>query len=491
MQKIENLFDKIYKAISLFALSCLITPFMYIIGFDRFRLSRGIAFVLALVLLIIGYFVQAGFAKITRIKRKQQDLSYESNTKYFSITQAALPIVICVGISIVLYRAAVAYLRYRVELGIDLDYDPYSVFPFVMMAMGSIIMIIGVIAWFYPYNRILSMRSLFTYFSLLLMAFIFPFSVQSISTFCMILFVLCALIILNQSNILRTISLTKIGIATARVRLYNAGTVMLFIIAVLVVLIFVASILVGLTVVVQFLLFLTFGIMFTDVSTFENSERTVEDVTNGSLMELMTLGLGIDRITIHALWYLFIFIVVATTLALLSMRKMKAILKTISDFFGALINNIISLFTDMFFFFSKGDRDDSIEYVNYRDEESDIDKFAAKVKMQEFSRKKYSYKDYTNKFNSMRTVQEKYTYAYQTLVDCWGNIDFSLRGSDTPREIEGKVLARTTINEVPEITQIFEQYHYGNMNFSAGIETDPKILNQLSAMNKLIEKYYD
>ena len=486
MQKIEILFDKIYKVIAVFALSCLITPFANLVFFQD-GVSPILVFILPLMLLTIGYFIQATFAKITKIKRQQQDLSYESNTKYFSITQSALPIAICIGLSIFLYKAVVEYMKYRVVAGIDLMFDLYSVYPFTMMCVGSIIMIMGVVAWFYPYNRMLSMRNLFVYFSLFLIGFgftIFVYEDQFVSTICMIMFLLCALIILNQSSILRTIKSTKIGIATAHVRLYNAGTVILFILAVLASLIFVASILVGLTVVGMFLLYLALGVAFRDPNDYIAQERAVDGIIAPS-SDVTVLGLSFGSGYLHALWYLFVLIVVVTILLLIFRGKINKVLKTIRDFFGALINNIISLLTDVFFFFSKGDRDEIIEYVNYRDEELDVDKISAKLKMQEFSKKRYSYKDYTNKFNSMRTVSEKYKFAYQTLVDCWGNIDFSLRGSDTPRQIKDKVLARTTINEIPEITAIFEQYHYGN------IETDSDIVSKLIVMNKLIEKYYD
>ena len=485
VKNIETVFEKLYKAITIFALSCLITPFTYMLFFQTLGLNIVLTFITPLFLLTLGYFIQAAFGKITKVKRKKEDMAYEGFTKFFDVKNAALPIVICVVIAFVLFNIVTGYMKYRFEVGIDLTYDRDSLYPYMMLMMSAAIMIIGVVMWFYPYSRIISLRTMFVYFALFSAVFIFTFSAQWISTICMILFVLCALIILNQSNIIRTINLTKVGVATSRVRLYNIGTVFLFIGAVICTLIVVASILVGLTVVFQFLFYLTLGAMFNTDGMVDGTH--VADSIGDASFNISLLNMSSDNGAVHALWYLFILIVVLLIISLIFIKSIRKVFKSISDFFGALINNIISLFTDMFFFFSMKNPD--IDYINYKDEEIDVDKVEAKIKMQEFSKKRYSYREYTTKFNSLKTINEKYIFAYQSLIECWQNMDFSLRDADTPRQIRDKVLARTTIEEVPDITAIFEQYHYGNTGND--IEFDAETLNRIAVMNKLIEKYYD
>ena len=486
MKNIETVFEKLYKTVTIFALACLITPFVYALFFQMLGLNIVLTFITPMFLLTAGYFIQAAFGKITKVKRKKQDLAYESNTKFFNMKDAALPITICVVIAFVLFNVVTGYMKFRFETGIDLTYDRDSLYPYMMLFMGSAIMIAGVVMWFYPYNRIISLRSLFVYFVLFAIGFIFTFNTQWISTLCLVLFVLCALIILNQSNIIKTISLTKVGVVTPNVRLYNIGIVFLFIGAVICTLIVVAAILVGLTVVVQFLFFVTLGAIFNDGSGVEGT-HIAESIGEASF-DISLLNMSSDNGAVHALWYLFILIVVLLILSLIFIKSIRKVFKSISDFFGSLINNIISLFTDMFFFFSMKNPDVEIDYINYRDEEIDVDKISAKIKMQEFSKKRYSYREYTAKFNSLKTVNEKYVFAYQSLIECWRSMDFSIRDSDTPRQIRDKVLARTTIDEVPDITSIFEEYHYsGKTDVEYNAETLPKI----AIMNILIEKYYD
>ena len=485
MKNIETVFEKIYKAVALFALSCLITPFVYMLFFQMLGLNIILTFITPICLLSLGYFIQAAFGKMTKVKRKKEDTAYEGFTKFFDIKNAALPIVICVVIAFVLFNVVIGYMKYRFEIGIDLTYDRDSLYPYLMLLMSAVIMIIGVVMWFYPYSRIISLRTMFVYFVLFCVVFIFTFSTQWISTICMILFVLCALIILNQTNIIRTISLTKIGVVTPKVRLYNIGTVFLFIGAVICTLIVVASILVGLTVVVQFLFYLMLGALFKG-DVVEGSQMA-ESIGEASF-NISLLSMSSENGAVYALWYLFILIVVLLIISLIFIKSIRKVFKSIGDFFGALINNIISLFTDMFFFFSMKNPDVEVGYINYRDEEMDVDKVEAKIKMQEFTKKRYSYREYTNKFNSLKTVNEKYIFAYQSLIECWRSMDFSLRTADTPRQIRDKVLARTTIEDVPDITAIFEQYHYGG---KTDIEYDAETLPRIAIMNMLIEKYYD
>lgn len=481
----EKIFNKIYKFITLVAMSCVITPFSYMIFFRALNINGIISFITSMLLLMLGYLLQSIYGKIVNINLKSQDLSYESNTKFFNIKNAALPITICVIVSIVLFNIIIGYLKYRTEVGIDLVYDQYSLHPYVMMLMALTIMIIGVVMWFYPYNRIISVRSMFVYFCLFVIAFIFPWSSQWIATLSFILFMICALVILNQSYIIKAINLTKIGVVTTRVRLYNIGIVALFFVAVICVLIVVASILVGLSVVFKFLLFLILGTIFRDDGFVD--ETTIGDEIGAAVFDMSLMNMSGNNITIHALWYLFILLIIGFILSLIFIKKIRVIFKSIGDFFGYLINNIISLFTDVFSFFTKNDKVESDEYINYKDEEIDIDKISAKIKMREFSNKKYTYKDYSNDFNTLKTFDEKYKFAYQTLVKCWNDMNFSLRTSDTPRQIKEKLLARTTIDDLNDITQTFEIYQYSDFNMEINIGT----LTQLDQMNKLIAKYYD
>lgn len=481
----EKMFNKIYKFITLVAMSCVITPFAYMMFFRMLNINAVIALFAPMLLLMTGYLIQSIFGKIAKVKRKTQDLGYESNTKFFSIKNAALPITICVIISIVLFNIIIGYLKYRAEAGIDLIYDKYSLYPYVMMLMASTIMITGIVMWFYPYNRIISFRSMFVYFCLFVIAFIISWSFQWIATLSLILFMLCALVILNQSYIIKAINLTKIGVVTTRVRLYNIGTVALFVVAVMCALIVVASILVGVSVVFKFLFYLILGTIFMDDGSV--NENTIGNEIGSAVFDMPLMNMSGNDVAIHALWYLFIFLIIGTILSLILLKKIRKIFKSIGDFFGYLINNIISLFTDMFSFFAKSDRDEGYEYINYKDEEIDIDKISAKIKMREFNNKRYTYKDYTNDFNAMKSLNEKYKFAYQTLVKCWNDMNFSLRESDTPRQIKEKLLARTTIEDLNDITQMFELYHYSDFN----MEINTKTLIQLEEMNKLIAKYYD
>lgn len=116
------------------------------------------------------------------------------------------------GILFLLPREVDRWLYDVAANGIDYLYDSSSVFPITAGLVAAVLVLLGSMTRLFPYTRVLSMRACMTYITLFLIGFVLGGG--GISAFCLLIFAICAALLLNQSSLereQRTLSLPEIS----------------------------------------------------------------------------------------------------------------------------------------------------------------------------------------------------------------------------------------------------------------------------------------
>ena len=189
--------DLLRKAGSVCCVLCLMCAFLNnfaVISFGK-RYGSIICIVATVFFCLLGYTFSAVFGKVQKFQRPREDFDLH-NQKYFSPSVALLPllcVVICAIVLTVLYRS------YR--LGVDRYLDKYSLELYFLPLVASLVILCGVILWFYPYHKIVSRNSIIGYFIGFLISFIISiiFEVDCVFlTVCFAVFLLFYFILCNQ-----------------------------------------------------------------------------------------------------------------------------------------------------------------------------------------------------------------------------------------------------------------------------------------------------
>jgi len=487
----NNIFNKIYKFISVIAYIAILTPLPNILVFENWDINPVLRYTLPGLMFAVGYGIQNLCGKVLKIKRKAADenISYEQINKFFHIKDAVLSVFLTFIIGFGIYNIVEKYMMYRVEIGLDPYYDYYAAYPYIMFIISVIIMIFGIVLWFYPFNRIISMYIIPVSISVFLVYFLlssrFSFSqtnLTSLLIICYIVFIICAVFMMNQNYLIKIFNIAKTGIITSKMRFYNAGIIIVFLIGVVLLFIIFAAILIGVSVYFKQLLFITLNANRSSeeyrdaaeiISNFNNITPRLEDKHLNALFMIL---LNIFRI-----------IVVFGILALIFIRKINTVFKSILNFVMMLLNNIYAFFSNLYTFLF-GIRRKNIEYnfTNYKDEEEKIIYDHKNAGDLLNVKKIKSYREYISKLNSIRSAREKFKFAYQNLVKCWHDMQINIKASDTPRQIKNKLTAKMIINELHEITDLFELAHYSDKEID-----ETRLDNNIRSINILIQNYYE
>jgi len=474
----QEFFNRLYKFFAMGAVTLTVAPYTFLLLFSSIGVPPALSFVLTFLLICFGYFLQAIYGGITKLKREEGGAAYEKGVVYFKAGKAVLPITICAVLSIIPFHVTHAYLKWRYEVGLDLIYDSDALMPVVAVLVAFVPMLIGIILWFYPYDRIISSKTIFVFLAAHLLSLLLSMVIPGFTTFCFIIFLLFTLIIFNQSYLIQLMDRAKVGSLTPQMRFYNIALVCMVIAAVSVTLLLVVTVVIGVVVLFRILLFFALAaVLGDDATTYQKADK-VADAAGG---EMFSGIMEFQSNTEVAFFFtLFCILVCSAVLFFIIIRKVNLI-KIIGNFINALFSNIMEFFANLFYFNRMGR--DSVEYFDYTDDERQVDNSSYKRhSVQDFKPRK-TYRDFAHRLNSLKSYSEKLGYAYNTLVSFWNSMDFMLNVSDTPREIGEKVKKRSEIKKVDEMTALFERVKYADSD-----ETDDGLLEEMCG---LIRKYYD
>ena len=237
-------FAAIYKALSCLAVMSVFMPAVHAVFFGSLGIHPAFTVLTSALCFLLGYGLTEIYARVTGLKRRENDLSYEGLIRYFNAKAAALPIVVIVILSFPVFAFVSKYVRWRYENGLDMYWDPNSLWPLLGTALFIAVAVAGAVLWFYPYYRICSTKY-FVWLLAFLLIDAFICRDQRFVVFCTFCYIALSLTVLNQNNLILSViaadSATRgqsasdsdvapdrlLGRVTVGMRMYNFGRVMI------------------------------------------------------------------------------------------------------------------------------------------------------------------------------------------------------------------------------------------------------------------------
>jgi hypothetical protein len=187
-------YDRLYAVLTLIAAATVIAPYMYIFTFFNFDYPALVSFCLTVVCVFAGYGLQWVFGTVTHVKRVADSNAYENTEKFFRPHQAVITIIIAAFAGIMIRNAVNGYLLYRVETGLELAFDKYSIIPTLIMVLSVVSIITGIVIWFYPFGRVISFKSLLplvaVFFINYMLTLVYGGVNRTFVTFCLFVFII-------------------------------------------------------------------------------------------------------------------------------------------------------------------------------------------------------------------------------------------------------------------------------------------------------------
>jgi hypothetical protein len=480
-------YDHLYAVLTLFAAATVIAPYMYILTFFNFNYPAFVSFLLTVICVFTGYGLQWVFGTVTHIKRVADSSAYENAENFFKPHLAIITIIIAIFAGFMIRNAVNEYFLYRIKIGLEHSFDKYSIIPSAIMLLSVVSIITGIVIWFYPFGRVISIKSLLPLVSVFFINYMITLVYGGVSgtfvTFCLFIFIICAFFLLNQSNIIRTFLITKTVKITSSARIFNIALILMVILGFIAALFVAISFIVGISALVKMALFIILSSVFRGDETVprETSEivGSFNDSVFGGLIDPIDASGNISKL----FFIIFIIIIIGVMLFFIINRRHETwamLKKFIIKAYNSIIDFIMSIID-----ISRNVRETYI-IPDYRDEETKMDESSVKEYNQLKVQKKNSFRDFIIRLNTMRNDNEKLQYAYATLVGFWENANYGIKSSDTPREIMVKILNKSSDSEVTDFTEVFEAVKYAEARVDShhiGIALD--------SICKLLQRYFD
>lgn len=415
-----------------------------------------ITFLLPAVWYLLAYVLQSIVLSAIG-KKRETDYSWEGSAKYFVFRQA-LPVLLLCTVGILLSHSFwFEYYRQLMLKGVLSTFDEYSLHPFMSQLSSFVMMGLGVRSAFYPPNQLMSIRRVLisTGVSLLLFSFCsishssqslsgIVSSFQSVFSICFIIYIVSAVIIMNQCVIVRKSLAATVAKIGKNARIYEMRIVIVWLLGTLFVGFFAFMLLSGIWYILKFLVFLILWQLLNHSASqnhqqFNNPEigETVFENNNfaGPAMVIGTI------VTIIAVILMIIF---ARTGAV------QAFFRAIADWFASIIAMIMGKDTYI-----------PESEINYRDEIEMLNVPKSARRTQFYTRSgKPTLRDFNSRLGQLKTVEEKLTYSYVVMIELLRELNPSLNRSDTPHELSEKISAAIPISGIDEITDAIELISY-------------------------------
>ena len=445
-----NIMDLLMKLLAGFGVSMILCEvnavfFKYIRGGDN-SFYLGL-FMLSLLATFGGFmfgFLLQGLLFFITGNTRRNEYSWEDTTRYFRFGAALPMLIVCVVTGFAFFGLFDAYCRELMMRGILWQYDGYSLFPIMMSCSWLISSVLGVYLQFFPYNRIVTFERIGFCTAASALCVLLSAGFPLVSIF-FIIYAISAIIIMNQSHIVRTYHTVTVMRINTSTRLYNMRITLL-------VLLLATLGGAGVYICVQGLYFLIrliiyfaiFSIMRLGEFAQTSPEQAVQDMNNS------VFGNDPDM----NIFYLFGFIVIAGVFLTLLVAARYGIIQS----FLAAINR---WFRQFIAFFMGGDDDYSEpEEINYRDVVTKInDKKTADKNSFKMS-ERLTQREFERRLAAMPDHNERLSYAYFIMLNLMSSLAPTLKKSDTPRELAIKINSAVSNDYIDEATELIELIKY-------------------------------
>jgi len=482
MQKNERLFHNILSFIVLFASSMLSVPVALMMFTNQTRTvfteAERIMPVFAVFSVFFGYAAMYIFAKMTGKVNSEDGYAVpgKDTLTHFHVKHTIIPFALFAGISILLFFLASAVFQVLYNTG-HMEYisEVYSIEVSLIFFFSAVL---GCVVWFYPMERLTNTTVLITagvifyaemFFATLIVAPLFEmgFGVLTHPTVTgligppFIFFTVCILVIFNQSNMQRKFRGSVVAVITPSARVYN-----LFIIA-MVLLILIAAVglmyvVIGGISIILYAIFFVIAYKLFYGKTQDPYELNADYVDSEAVSgEFQRKVMSPENQYLLALFFLIALTAVALVI-LAKTGKLKELIIRIKNWFRDLLESFRIGFD---IFKNAPDGMGETEMYNYKDEKKLLQNAAVRdyIGMAEDTD---SYKAFTQRLGKLKSYDAQLCYAYAVLLVMYKRINISLKYSDTPREVEGKVRRSIPSSEIEKITSDFERIRYAEIEVS-------------------------
>lgn len=476
-----DIFELFYKLVAVTAVICGLSalPITFIVEFMGARSFSAI--LLPICFLILGYVLQSLYAAGAKLQRvKNATHSYENTGRYFKPEKSIIAIVICIGIAIIVFVASFGVMKLQALNGKIPYYDPLSPMPYVTAGISLLFMIIGVALWFYPYDRIITLLNFLYLCVIQLVVMIFTSGGTLVTNILFAIFLFCSCIVMNQSYVDRMIGATDMGAATGNMRIYNISLVVMVAICALFLTAVAFTIVLGFYLLGRMLLYMTLSAIFKETGKqyYRGSDAAAD--FNEVVFDLEFLN--IEGSTFGQTILITLILLIIGTALFFIFAKRYNLVGRFKRFFILLYNSILDFINNLF---KKRSREDNTVALNYRDEEQKMDGASVREYNENTDRReRMTYREFSNRFNSLKNDHEKMIFAYGFLTECWRGMDAPIAISDTPRVIRDKIVSRFEIRDISRITDAFELTHYSDTPPAPG-----EMKETLTSMCRLAAKY--
>lgn len=480
----KKIFDSITKLLSVTAVTALVIPAIYILTYYSFGKNSWIMLTVFCTLFIsAGYLMQSFYGTATKARyngRKDysEDSGFETYTNPFSPAKAALPLTVAVLITIVMFPVCdkLMYFAYTKNI---IRYSENSLFILIGPLTAFLMMFLGIYLWFLPAHRIISMKSVLSYFGVMCPVFALSVMMSVPTKFLgasFTVFAICSFVVLNQSYIKKSVTGTVTAISNEG-KLYNFKLTVVAVAALLFLLLIFSALFTGISFFVKLLMAYVLTLVMNKTSEGDDKYYDVSEATE-KLQGVMPQGQSAgDKFLIILCVILFVVgIVFFLTRGIDFTKKLVKKIK-------AWLTELFLAFMDMKSFFEKGDRE--YTYMNYHDEEINLQD--AVIKSYDPKKiKNKSYREFVSQLNSLPTYSDQIRYAYVTMLSVFYSLGYGIRSAETPRETSVRVNARSAENNIDVITNVLECVDY--------IEREPDEKEServIKDMCRIIENHFD
>ncbi|MCD7776069.1 MAG: DUF4129 domain-containing protein [Firmicutes bacterium] len=474
--KKATVWDGVYRFMSSLAVSMLVTPLCYLFFYHWLDIPWGILWLFAALLSTLGFGMQTLYDAV--VSSGGRSRGYREDSGRFSVANAAIPTLIAAVIAFISKGIFDSLFLSAYKSGYVATYTSESVYPLLGALIVFGLIMVGIVTWFIPTEKLISEQTIIPYFGISLV--IFALSVMTSVPTGMLsasfaVFAVIAFFVMNQSYISRGVrdSLTSLSRSG---RLYNVRLVLLLTLSLLLLLLVADIIVTGVSYFAR-LLFVYVTVMLLqsgdDTEKYYDTSDAADDFS-GVAFEAQSVG---DRFMIIVCIIFFI-----AALVLLITRGSKYTRMIIARV-KQLIANII-LFIMNARDFNGFKKDDEWEIANFEDEEIKLQNDTIESRPGGVYKGR-SYRDFIAALSSKKTASEQIQLAYSVMREVFRERGYGVLPTYTPREAQERIHSRTQYR-VTDITGAVEMVDYAQREPDG--ETCRRVITDMCG---IIEKQID
>ena len=464
MQKNFSIF---LRAVSVLGVTMLVIPVNLLLLAGTFPSSGWIVPLMTVFLVFLGNCMQSVYAAWLGKQSAADAYTYDVHTfNRYHYTHAIIPILIAVGISVLVGVLSHGYMKeYLYEVYLEQLYqnnpNAYYVEESLVPYLGAVLcftsQLAGIVIWFYPPVRLNTVYTLLWALGILFIEFcLYVFTggmtahsnIQTVFVLCLTVFCVCITLLYNQGNLEESYRGSVVSIFNTEDRLYNMFLVVLLFLALGITLLLSFVVVNGIySLVMTVVWFLLYRILYAGAADnpskqyeyLEMAEKHGERIQNNGTGNFIGLFIGL------AIMAILVFIGFRTGWF---KRVFVRLYQWFLEVFGAIMQKR-----------NPAGHPEETFYRNYVDEKRrtqnamirEYEKMAEHIE---------TYKDFTQHLSRLPDASAQVCFAYAVLVRMYARGNVNLKRSDTPREVEFKVLRAVSGEEIRPITAAFEKIKY-------------------------------